>query len=236
MRYLRYLRFLLLLGAVVGVGAWVLALREDEPEPWSGSWVATATGAEVGVYPSPGAAEPSVRLKSPTPSGAALVFLVDGRSVSGEWLPVRLPIRPNGSSGWVRKVDVRLSANDYRITIDLHERKLAFSEDGDVEWTTPIGVGTEAMPTPPGRYYVKELLMPGKDDALYGPFALGLSGFTDSPGAADFKGGEGVLAIHGTDDPDSIGKQVSHGCIRVPNDVISYLAATVPMGTPVEIK
>jgi lipoprotein-anchoring transpeptidase ErfK/SrfK len=91
------------------------------------------------------------------------------------------------------------------------------------------------MPTPPGRYFVKELLMPTKRDALYGPFALGLSGYSDSPGARDFKGGDGVLAIHGTDDDRSIGKRVSHGCIRVANDVISYLADTVPMGTPVDI-
>jgi lipoprotein-anchoring transpeptidase ErfK/SrfK len=92
------------------------------------------------------------------------------------------------------------------------------------------------MPTPPGRYFVKELLMPtAKTDALYGPFALGLSGFSDRQGARDFKGGDGVVAIHGTDDDSSIGKRVSHGCIRVANDVITYLAETVPMGTPVDI-
>jgi lipoprotein-anchoring transpeptidase ErfK/SrfK len=78
--------------------------------------------------------------------------------------------------------------------------------------------------------------MPARRDALYGPFALGLSGFSDAPGARDFKGGEGVLAIHGTDDESSIGRRVSHGCIRVANDVITYLASTIPMGTPVDIK
>ncbi len=237
LRSLRPLRFLLVLLAVIGVGAGVLAARDDPvPRPWVGTWAATAEVPEVAVYPAPGAAEPRVRLKSPTTSGAALVFLVDGTSVSGDWLPVHLPIRPNGSTGWVRRADVRLAANDYRLRVDLQERELVFEDDGEVQWRTPIGVGTKAMPTPSGRYYVKELVKPAKEDQLYGPFALGLSGFTDEPGAADFKGGEGVLAIHGTDDPDSIGRQVSHGCIRVPNDIITYLAGTLPMGTPVDVE
>lgn len=232
----------LLLGFValfsaVGLGAGALALREDAPPPpWSGSWVATAEVAEVAVYLEPGGAgEPRARLKSPTASGATLVFLVDGRDAGGEWLPVHLPIRPNGSVGWVRAADVRLAPNDFLLAVDLSEREMTFSRRGRVEWTTPIGVGTRAMPTPPGRYYVKELLMPGKEDSLYGPFALGLSGFSDEPGASDFRGGDGVLAIHGTDDPDSIGDRVSHGCIRVPNDIITFLAGNLPMGTPVDI-
>jgi lipoprotein-anchoring transpeptidase ErfK/SrfK len=92
------------------------------------------------------------------------------------------------------------------------------------------------MPTPGGVYYVKELLEPPEADDLYGPFAYGLSGFSDRPGAVDFKGGDGALGIHGTNDPSSIGQDVSHGCIRVPNDVIRRMAATLPMGTPVDIR
>lgn len=232
------MRGVLLLLVVAALGAAGLALREDGHEPtWSGSWVATAQVGEVAVYSSRGAAVPTSHLKSPTTSGAALVFLVDGRKVRGEWLPVHLPLRPNGSTGWIRAADVRLVPNDHRLTVDLGERTLAFERRGKVEWRTPIGVGKRAMPTPRGRYYVKELLMPSDEDdeELYGPFALGLSGYTDSPGAIDFRGGDGALAIHGTNDPSSIGRRVSHGCIRVPNDVITFLASTLPMGTPVDI-
>jgi lipoprotein-anchoring transpeptidase ErfK/SrfK len=230
-------RAVLLPLAVAALGAGGLAMREDHEATWSGSWVATAKVGEVAVYPSRGATEPTSRLKSPTTSGAALVFLVDGRKVRGERLPVHLPVRPNGSRGWVRAADVRLASNDYRITVDLAERTLAFERRGEVEWSTPIAVGRRAMPTPSGRYYVKELLMPSEEDdeELYGPFALGLSGYTDSPGAADFRGGDGALAIHGTNDPSSIGQRVSHGCIRVPNDVVTFLASTLPMGTPVDV-
>jgi len=202
------------------------------------SWVATAKVADVPVYGLRGAPEPRQHLASP--EDAPLVFLVrttDGREVDldAEWLHVYLPIRPNGSGGWIRSSDVTLRRNDYRITVDLDDHELTLRHRGNVQLTTPIGVGTSNMPTPGGVYYLKELLEPPEDDDLYGPFAYGLSGFSDSPAAANFRGGDGTLGIHGTNDPSSIGKDVSHGCIRVPNDVIRHMASTLPMGTPVEI-
>jgi lipoprotein-anchoring transpeptidase ErfK/SrfK len=229
-------RNVVLLLAAAGL-ALAFALRDsgDADATWSGSWVATAKGATVPVFPAPDAPAPSVELKSPTKRGAALVLLVDGRDVGGAWLPVHLPVRPNGSKGWVRASDVRLTSNDYKVEVDVSDRRLRLVRQGDVEWETPIGVGTTKHPTPTGDFFLTELIMPKDDDTVYGTFALGLSGFTDSPGAADYKGGEGGLAIHGTNDPDSIGKRISHGCIRVPNDVIDYMASTLPMGTPVEI-
>ena len=64
----------------------------------------------------------------------------------------------------------------------------------------------------------------------------------DQPDAAEpsnvleeFNGGDGVIGIHGTNDPSSIGQDVSHGCIRVTNDVITQMAGYLPLGTPVEI-
>ena len=225
---------LLVAAGLVAVG---LAWRDDEQAPWVGTWIATAKVPQVPVYATAGAPQPKLKLANPTTSGSALVFLVDGRDAGGKWVPVLLPVRPNGSKGWVRAADVSLVGNEYRIVVDRKERELTFEQSGKVAWRVPIGVGKPAMPTPPGRYFVKELIMPSsKDDDLYGPFALGLSGYSDSPGAKDFRGGDGVVAIHGTNDPDTIGERVSHGCIRVANDVITYLARTVPMGTPVDIR
>jgi hypothetical protein len=224
---------------LVAAAAFLAVRGGDGDSGFTPSWVATAKAAEVPVYPLRGAAEPSQRLTSP--DGAPLVFLVndtDGGPVdiNAEWLHVYLPVRPNGSGGWVRSSDVTLRRNDYRIAIDLDDHELTLSQRGNVQFTTKIGVGRSSMPTPGGVYYVKELLEPPKTDDLYGPFAYGLSGFSDSPGAADFRGGDGALGIHGTNDPSSIGKDVSHGCIRVPNEVIRRMAATLPMGTPVDIR
>ena len=60
-----------------------------------------------------------------------------------------------------------------------------------------------------------------------------MSGFSDVH--LSFAGGEGVIGIHGTNEPDSVGSTVSNDCIRVHNDVISEMATFPPLGTPVTI-
>ena len=51
----------------------------------------------------------------------------------------------------------------------------------------------------------------------------------------EFNGGDGVIGIHGTNEPEAIGSDVSHGCIRVDNDTITQMAGMLPLGTPVHI-
>ena len=51
----------------------------------------------------------------------------------------------------------------------------------------------------------------------------------------DFAGGDGVIGLHGTNDPSSVGKDVSHGCIRLRNQDILQLVKILPLGTPVRI-
>jgi lipoprotein-anchoring transpeptidase ErfK/SrfK len=100
----------------------------------------------------------------------------------------------------------------------------------------PVGVGTTDTPTPGGRYYLKELLQPPTPDGPYGPYAYGLSGFSNV--LTSFAGGEGVIGIHGTDAPDLVGTDVSNGCLRLANDVVVRLVEEVglPLGTPVVIR
>ena len=80
---------------------------------------------------------------------------------------------------------------------------------------------------------------PGRADGAVGrcrcalPFALGLSAHSNV--YSSFEGGDGQVGIHGTNLPQAIGQDVSHGCVRVRNAVISRLARTLPLGTPVVI-
>lgn len=200
------------------------------------TWVATATIPEVAVYTEPEASEPSHRLANPNENGAPLVFLVDGTDASGDWVPVHLPVRPNGSKGWIRASDVTLAQNDYRVTVELSAHRLRLTKGGELVVETPVGVGTTDTPTPGGVYYIKELLLPPDPDGAYGPYAYGLSGFSNNPELATFNGGTGVIGIHGTNDPATVGQDVSHGCIRLTNDVITELAGILPLGTPVDIR
>ena len=67
----------------------------------------------------------------------------------------------------------------------------------------------------------------------YGPRALGISAFSNV--LRSWRDG-GPIGIHGTDETFSIGKPVSHGCVRLPNDLIIKLFAVTPLGTPVVIQ
>jgi lipoprotein-anchoring transpeptidase ErfK/SrfK len=195
------------------------------------SQVAQATGAQVEVFAEPVDGEPTVTLDNPNENGAHLVFLVE--QDQGAWLQVLLPIRPNGSTGWIRAADVTVASNPYTIDIALAEHRLVVRNGDTVVVDAAIGVGTASTPTPGGKYYLKELLQPPDPDGAYGPYAYGLSGYSNV--LDDFNGGDGVIGIHGTNEPEAIGTDVSHGCIRVDNATITQMAGILPLGTPVHI-
>lgn len=193
--------------------------------------VAQATVRRVGVFAVPGAAAPQRTLAHPQPSGAPLVFLVQEQR--NGWLRVLLPVRPNGSSGWIRAAQVRLSYHDFRIVVRLGAHTITVYRGTQVIDREPVGIGRKNTPTPGGLYYIKELLRPPNPNGVYGAYTYGLSGFSNV--LSSFKGGDGVIGIHGTNDPSGLGKDVSHGCIRMSNAGITKLARVLPLGVPVKI-
>ncbi|MCH7788325.1 MAG: L,D-transpeptidase [Acidobacteria bacterium] len=195
------------------------------------SWVATAEVDELEVYEQRTDEQPSLTMQNPTAVGGPLVFLVIFDT--DEWVKVLLPVRPNGTTGWVRKDDVTMSYHQYRIEVTLDEFELEVFHRGESIFQTTVGVARDNAPTPGGLYYLTELIVPLKANSPYGPFAYGLSGFSET--FESFNGGQGQLGLHGTNDPDSIGKAVSSGCVRLANDAIRHLAGFLPLGTPVEI-
>lgn len=199
------------------------------------SLVATALPASVAVYASPAATtKPKTTLSNPNANGAPLVFLV--KKQQGAWYEVYLPIRPNGSTGWVQTEKVTVQTDPYRIVVSASEHKLTLEKNGTAAEHFTVGIGRDQYPTPGGVYYIKELLQPPNPNGAYGPYAYGLSGFTEVAELANFEGGQGVIGIHGTDNPSSVGNSISHGCIRMHNSDITKLAKVLPLGTPVTIK
>jgi lipoprotein-anchoring transpeptidase ErfK/SrfK len=204
--------------------------------PAGNSWVAQARVPIVNVYDSADAEQPARQLPRTDGNAQDLVFLVDGTDVGGDRIPVFLPLPPNGTKGWVDAHQVSLAADPYRITIELGARMLTVTDAGEPVVEAPVGVGQSGWDTPTGTYYVKELLQPPDPNGAYGPYAYGISGFS-TPDAAEAMGidGPGIIGIHGTNQPELLGSDVSHGCIRVANDVITEMAGYLPLGTPVEI-
>jgi len=167
---------------------------------------------------------------NPLDSGTPLTFFVE--EDHGEWLLVRLPIRPNGTTGWIRASDVTLSALHYSLYVSTAGHTLTLLEDDVVVQTFPAAVGTGDTPTPLGEFYLTELLAP--TNTGYGPYAYGISAFSEV--LNEFGGGPGQIGMHGTDDAGSIGQSASHGCIRLHNEDITTLAGLLPLGTPITIE
>ena len=200
------------------------------------STVAVAAVPVVEVFESPGVGEPVHRLENPHPSAAIgestpLVLLVQEQRP--EWLKVMLPVRPNGSTGWVRASAVTLETHDYRILVELGAYRITVWKGADVLMQEPVGLGKGASPTSVGLFYTKELLKV-VGQPVFGPYAYALSGFSEV--YYEFAGGPGTLGIHGTNDPSGLGRSVSNGCIRMSNQAITTLAETLPVGVPVEIR
>jgi lipoprotein-anchoring transpeptidase ErfK/SrfK len=186
----------------------------------------------VPVFASAGDAQPASTFSSPNDLGATRAFLVT--EDHGEWLKVYLPARPNSSTGWVREADVTLSAVPYKVVVTLSDHRLKVFEGSKVVLESTVGLGSRRTPTPPGTFFVTEVIETGKPRGAYGPFALGLSGFSEV--LKEFNGGPGQLALHGTNAAWSIGQNTSNGCIRLPNDVVTELASLLAVGTPVLIE
>jgi lipoprotein-anchoring transpeptidase ErfK/SrfK len=187
---------------------------------------------QVTAHAGPSASSPAITaLAATTDLGSARALLVlDERD---GWLEVSLPMRPNGSTGWIRADLVQIEETRLRIEIDLERRRLGVFDGDAVVEESVVAIGKPASPTPRGDFYVTDLVDTGSPGGPYGPFALGLSAYSEQ--LTEFAGGDGQVGIHGTNDPASIGEAVSHGCIRLPNDVVSRLIGIVGLGTPVTI-
>ena len=157
-----------------------------------------------------------------------LSALVDAR---GEvWLRLRIPMRPNGRTGWVKADNLsQLYVVRTRLVINRSTTRATLYRNGSRIWQAPVGVGKAATPTPKGNFYVRELLK--GDGKLYGSWAFGTSAYAS---ISDWPNG-GVVGIHGTDQPELIPGRPSHGCVRVRNVNINRLRFLMPIGTPIQI-
>jgi hypothetical protein len=169
-------------------------------------------------------------------NGHATVFgvlgAVLGRDCRPEWYRVQLPMKPNGIVGYVPAAELEIGEVHTRVVVDLSERHVTLLRDGRPILEARAAVGAPTTPTPTGRFYVNQRLIPDDPRGPFGPGAVGVSAFSEVlTGWAQ----GGPIAIHGTNAPWSIGKAVSNGCIRLDNDVLTRLFEATPAGTPVVI-
>jgi lipoprotein-anchoring transpeptidase ErfK/SrfK len=214
----------------------------QDPRPvWQG-FEATRTEAHtlaayahgpLNVFEEPGSTNPNLTVEATTILGTVTVLGVVSEPRDG-WAEVMLPMRPNESTGWVRTEDVSFYVVDSRIVVDLGERSLSYVVDGVEVLSTEVGIGSRYNETPTGEYFVTDSVTLSDPNSAWGPHALGLSARSET--VTEFNGGDGIIGIHGTNNPSSIGANISLGCVRLPNEMITALHELVPIGTRVEIR
>ena len=185
------------------------------------------------VFATPGAIEPMLVVEPETILGTVTVLGVATAPVNG-WVELMLPVRPNGTTGWARADHLSYYVADGLIVVDLDARELTYLVDGVEVLSTEVGVGSRHNETPPGEYFVTDVVTMSNPDSPWGPHALGLSARSET--ITEFNGGDGIIGIHGTNNPSSIGANISLGCIRLPNEMITALHGMVAIGTRVVIE
>jgi len=200
-----------------------------------GEIVATTAVDTLDVYANPGDPTPTRTLDRWSYYGQPLTMMgVDATGIGDEeWIEVSLPVQPNGTTGWVRAGDVTVTSTDYLVRVYLDERELEYWRGNTLLLTAPVVVGADETPTPAGTFYVTDPLPFANPNGVYGSYALGLSGYSDT--LDSFAGGPPQLALHGTNNPSLLGTAASHGCVRIENSVIDEIAQTAARGTPVVI-
>jgi lipoprotein-anchoring transpeptidase ErfK/SrfK len=165
--------------------------------------------------------------------GVPVVFLVKDESEGR--LEVYLPTPPIGRTGWIDADAVTLSSVSFRIEVSLGAHRFTVYNGTNQVLDAPAAIGTTDRPKVGKAYYLRELLQPPDPDGPYGAYVYGLSGYATD--LSRFDEGTGVVGIHGTDDPDSIGEDVEEGSIALAADVLVRLVDDLglPLGTPVEV-
>ena len=150
----------------------------------------------------------------------------DGRP----WYKISIPMRPNGTMGWIPARSVTVSPTQGQIVVHRNSRTIDMYWNGKHVLHAPVAVGAPGMETPLGHYYVAARFVPYQDPFL-GVFAVETSAYSK---LTEWPGG-GVVGIHGTSAPQLLGQAVSHGCVRVSNQTAAAMRKLAPLGTPIWI-
>lgn len=161
------------------------------------------------------------------------VLPVLGSRGRSSWVRVRLPGRPNGHVGWISTRRTRETSTDWQIVVKISTRRVTVYNHDRLRRRFRAVVGKSSTPTPRGVFFIEEALALSSYDAG-GPFALATSARSNV--FQEFEGGPGQIGIHGTDNlSGALGTAVSHGCIRLDTQAITWLARRIGAGVPLVI-
>jgi len=185
------------------------------------------------AHSKPTARSPSLGLVPVRTPLTAVRTVLPVLAYAGHWLKVRLPGRPNGHTGWISRRATSMSATGWHLVVDLARREVRVYRAGRMVRVFSAVVGKPSTPTPRGEFFVEESIALKATD-VGAPFALALSARSDV--FQEFDGGPGQIALHGLMNVGGVlGTAVSHGCVRLGNNMMRWLVTRIGTGAPVTI-
>jgi lipoprotein-anchoring transpeptidase ErfK/SrfK len=149
------------------------------------------------------------------------------------WVLVRTSIEKH-HVGWLPLSAGHLFEEPRSIVIELSKHKLMVFHRGKLTDTYKVAIGTPATPTPTGKFAVTDRLTTGNTQSDYGCCILALT--AHQPKIAQGWGGGDRVAVHATPHTWTLGKAISHGCVRASNDALRQLMRHARLGMPVTIR
>jgi hypothetical protein len=199
-----------------------------DPVPSSSTVVYLNGPATVQVYGAPDTAKRTSTLRGRNSIDQPSAFLVVDHQPG--WFHVLLPVKPNGSTGWLKASDVQVAATTDYLRVTVSQFRIDHYVAGKWHGGFRVAVGKPSTPTPTGLFYI--LASQQVDQAPYTPGIFALSGFAPQP-IPGFLGA--TLGVHGWTDPSVIGTRASNGCVRLMSKDMEPLLRTLILGTPVDI-
>jgi lipoprotein-anchoring transpeptidase ErfK/SrfK len=166
-----------------------------------------------------------------------LLILDSMKKKNQTWIKVRLSRRPNTAQTWIPANRTRIYKNHWRIEIDRSRKIVRVFYKGKRITRFPAVVGARQTPTPLGLFAIYEKVRQTPADGFIGPIALHLTAHSNV--LDNYGGGPGRVAIHGRGGAsflDPLGTARSHGCVRINNRRVKFMANKMPLGTPVIIR
>jgi lipoprotein-anchoring transpeptidase ErfK/SrfK len=162
-----------------------------------------------------------------------LVLWVEQISPNGRWGRVELPYAWPRTEGWIPLEGLRQETTWVTVRVDLSSRTVRVYKRDRLLYRVAGAIGAPSSPTPPGDYVVTDRV-PFARGGYLGSFAFGISGI--QPRLPVGWSGGNQLAIHGTNNPASIGQAASAGCVRVSEWALERFKPLLRLGTPVLIR
>ena len=126
----------------------------------------------------------TLKTRTPDKTDELVLVLATTTDANGDdWYDVRLPIRPNGSTGWVKAADMSdLQPLDTWLKINTEKFEITLIKNGKSVFHTHVGVGLPQTYTPHGNFYIRDKLTGyGGKGSFYGPVAFATSATSRAP-------------------------------------------------------